>query len=440
MLDFAIESGTTVGKLEETRDFVDLFTYVCGEWTTPSVYYRWMALQLIAAVIEDRVSIEFDFHAATYPNIWVCLIGPSGTGKDHCIRMALHLLKPEDPIWRFDGRSTVPGLYDYMAARQKADQRASAPVFLVSSDITELLSPGPEAIQFTTRILALYDRHERVFMDMTRTGGPREIHRPMLNWVFGSTPEWFPKAIDPGVFSSGFSPRTFFVMGKPIDANFHLKRPIQRHDQEEVLAHLRTRVEELLAIPEGSMFVWHPDAERMYDQFLLDQQYKLQHTKVSEADRIAMNRLKVWVVKLAMLLSLARWRPGKNLTIWPRALRLAMDYSQDALRDVKIVTDLAYIGPDTKLRDFALTEIRQAGEHGIPHMDLYKFLSARGLPSPKHFKDLMDILKESGYIREDVRKTRGRPAKVYVAITRKIQLAEPEQETTDGTENPQSQD
>src|SRR6266404_3225545 len=241
-------------KLSETHDFIELFEYACGEWTTPTQFYRWMGLQLIAALIEDRVCLDFSFHAQTFPNIWVCLIGPSGTGKDHCIRMALHLLKAEDKIWRYDGRSTVPALYDYMAARQKEDQRESAPVFLVSSDITELLSPGPEAIQFTTRVLALYDRHERVFMDMTRTGGMREIKRPMLNWVFGSTAEWFPKAIDPGVFSSGFAPRTFFVLGEPNDANYHLKRPIQRWDQEEALSHLRTQVEELLAILYRSMF------------------------------------------------------------------------------------------------------------------------------------------------------------------------------------------
>src|SRR6185503_3564456 len=126
--------------LETTWNFVDIYTHAAGRWKTPAAFHRWMALSIISACIEDRVTL---------------------TLMDHAIGVALSYFEPDDPLCVHDGKLTIPSLYDTMADYQKETQRDSAPMLLVSSDLPELLPPGPEAQEFTSRGLQLFGGRKR---------------------------------------------------------------------------------------------------------------------------------------------------------------------------------------------------------------------------------------------------------------------------------------
>lgn len=275
-------------KLDTTRDFIELYEYVAGEFTTPPAFHRWAAISLIAACLEDRVWLQRFEHSPLYPNVWVFLIGPSGTGKDHAMGLMLSLLKPEDPLWVIDGKVTIPALYDYMSLRQKSTGRNSAPIYLVSSDVTEQLPLGTEAKDFTTRALALYGGRDRPLLDITRTGGTKLVNKPLMNWIAGCTPGWFPQAIDPAVFASGFAARAFFIIGAPQYEHFTKSHPTRRYDREVIMEHLRARVEAFMQV-EG-LFTLTDRAQANLDGWLEYTKKQLESGGLTEVDTAAPGR------------------------------------------------------------------------------------------------------------------------------------------------------
>lgn len=71
--------------------FKDWFTYFAKD-NIPRIYQRWALLSLAAALLEKNVYLQegIDF---IYPNIYVALVGDSGTGKTRTIKRVLEILK-----------------------------------------------------------------------------------------------------------------------------------------------------------------------------------------------------------------------------------------------------------------------------------------------------------------------------------------------------------
>lgn len=398
-------------KLEDTTDFIELFEYLGGDWIVPSQFLRWTAMSLIAACVEDRVWVQVFDHAPLYPNIWVFLIGPSGTGKDFSIGMALGLLRPEDALWKIDGKVTMPAMYDYMAKQQKVSGRDSAPVYLVSSDVTEQLPLGPEAKDFTSRALALYGGRDRELVDLTRTGGDKVVRRPLLNWAAGCTQEWFPLAVDPIVFNSGMAGRAFFILGEPVLEQYHKPSPTRRHDHDLVMDFLRKRVEAYQAV-EG-VFILSDKAQLYYKQWLMQQQERMRSTTLSDVERAVMNRTRASVLKLAVIFALSRWQGGM-LVIKAGHMSRAISALQEVMSGVVSVSDFAYVTIDTAALDKVREVIRMSGM--IRRDALLRVMTKRGIKGSKQLSEIVDTLKEAGQITLEKRKPvrPGGPWPVYI--------------------------
>lgn len=381
-------------KLDETQDFVDLFEYVGGGWVVPSVFLRWAALSLLAAVVEDRVFVRVFEHAPLYPNIWVFLIGDSGCGKDYAIGLALSLLPPNHTLWKIDGKVTMPALYDYLQRQQRLTGRDSAPAYLVSSDVTEQLPLGVEAKEFTSRVLQLYGGRERQLFDLTRTSGDRYIQRPLLNWIAGCTREWFPHAIDATVFNAGFAGRAFFILGEPQLEHFSEITPPRRRDHDAVMEHLRARVEFFFELhAEATM---SERARLFYQQWLENQRMHLQNAQLTEVERAVVNRQRTTVLKLATLYAISAWVPGKSLTIRGNHINRAIDDMRVLLRAVLEVANFAYQTPDTVLVDRVRDIIRTAGV--IPRQRCLDLAVRRGVKSHKTFDEIIETLVQAGIV------------------------------------------
>jgi len=413
----------TVSKLDKTLDFIDLFEYLGGDWIVPSHFLRWTAMSLIAACVEDRVWYQVVDHSPLHPNLWLFMIGPSGTGKDLAVGMALSLLNPEDPIWKIDGKVTMPAMYDYMSRMQKSTGRNGAPVYLISSDVTEQLPLGPEAKDFTSRALALYGGRDRELTDLTRTHGDKLVRNPLLNWYAGCTKDWFPLAVDPIVFNSGMAGRAFFVIGEPVVAQFHKPHPTRRHDQDLVQAYLRERVESLLTV-EG-VFLMSERARYGYNQWLFQQQERIQSSTLTDVEKAVINRTRTSVLKLAMIYALARWTGGA-LVIKGGHLSRAISSIQDVMDGVVAVSDFAYVTMDTATLDNVRDIIRAEG--AITKSALTKQSLRRGVKDATHLDRLLDALRQAGEI--EFKKFRPTGSKggpwplTIVWKTRKIMLSE----------------
>lgn len=399
-----------VSILDQTRNFIDLHVYAAGRWKTPSRFHRWAAISLLAALVEDRVWLNVLDHEPLHPNIWTFLIGGSGVGKDHAIGFALSHLRDEDHLCRIDGKVTAPGLYDWLEASQKKSGRSSAPFYLITSDVSEQLPLGPEAKDFTSRVLALYGGRSRVFVDITRGSGTKSIRNPLGNWVAGCTPKWFPNAIDPMIFSSGYIGRSAFIFGEPDMDYFHLSKPALHHDTPEVLDHLRRRVEMYLAI-EG-LFAVAPEAKIIHDAWLIHLAELARRGDLTDIDRETIGRIKTTAEKLSMIFALADWEAGL-LIITGDHMKVGINEAEGLMKGARIIAEFAFSNSDSDAA-FALRDlIRNVGE--ITHQNLVRGAMKRGITG-RRLKELIEDLVTAGLVIQDKRKpsSKGGPwPKIY---------------------------
>ena len=382
-------------KLQSTKNFIELYEHAAGDWKTPKAFHRWAALSLIAACVEDRVWLPIFDHAPLHPNIWTFLIGGAGVGKDHAIGVALsYIRRDEDPILIVDGKVTIPALYDFLSDHQKAAQRPSAPVWLISSDVTELLPLGTEAKDFTSRALSLYGGRERPLMDITRTSGSKTVHKPLMNWIAGCTPRWFPQAIDPLVFHSGYASRVFFVVGKPQLDHAHRMKPLEHLDAPEIRDHLRTRIQAYQTV-EG-LFIIDPMAQLMFDVWLKDQVERMRKENLSDVEQEIIGRQQTSVLKLAMLFSLADWVPGKLLRIQQHHMELAIPTMRDAVEGTKVIADFAFATQATEAINRVKGLIQQEGR--LTKSRLLRLALARGVKSSDELDKIVETLRIAGHI------------------------------------------
>lgn len=373
-----------MSKLDETYNFLDLYVHAAGKFKTPKDFHLWSGIALIAACVETRVTIEGFDHAQLYPNMWTFLIGGSGVGKDHAIGFALSFLEQDDPILVIDGKLTVPAMYDLMAKHQKETQRDTAPMFLVSSDLPEQLPPGPESLEFTSRVLSMYGGRPRKFGDHTRTSGDRVVKNPLLNWIAGVVPRWFPKAIHPDVFHSGMAGRALFIHGEKDPQFTHKQKPMLPADYDLVRAHLRMRVQALLHV-EGKVRMTRK-AERILDAWLYEHSQQKPRNEIEDAVH---ERKLTLVKKLTAILALADWLGGE-IVARGEHVSLAIQLLPTVERGVKKVGEYIYKTQDTLLKEIVETAIRDAGK--ISRSRLVAHTTGRGIKDVKHLDSILDTL------------------------------------------------
>jgi hypothetical protein len=391
-------------KLDETANFLDLYLHCVGKWKTPVAFHTWAAMSLIAACVEDRVYIPGFEHSKLYPNLWVFLIGGSGVGKDHAIGFALSLLDYDDPLLVHDGKITIQGMYDAMAAHQKITGRDAAPMYLVSSDLPEQLPPGPESLEFTSRVMPAYGGRERKFADMTRTGGMKHVKNPLLNWIVGVVPRWFPRAIHPDVFHSGLAGRSMFVHGEKNQQYSHVRAPILPADYDLVKAHLRMRVLALQTVEGPVRFT--KKALRILDSWLFEHSQQKPENEIAEAIH---ERKKVLVQKVATILCLTDWLGGE-VVCRGQHVADAIQMLPMIERGIKVVGEYIYKTPDTQLKEIVEVAIRDNGK--VSRSRLMTIVTARGIKDVRHFDAIIDMLIQSGTI-ERTREKMGNGKWVY---------------------------
>lgn len=398
--------------LNTTYNFLDLHVHSAGRWKTPRSFHYWSALSLIAACVEDRVYMDLFRHAPLYPNIWTFLLGLSGVGKDHAIGVVKAHLRHTDPLTVVDKRVTVPGLYDLLRDRQQKISRESAPFWLISSELGELLPIG-ESEDFCSRVLPLYGGRPRVTGDATRTSGNKELLNPMMNWLGGTTPEWFPRAISGSVFQSGFAGRSNFIFGEPDKQFTHLIQPDLPTDYDQVMTHMRTRVELLMSL-EGQM--WLTDkAVAWMNRWLREQQDRKFNTDIEAS---VAERHRTQALKLGMLFSLAEWRGEVKLETTHEHLAAAVAVLQSISGAVLQLADVIYKTVDTQVLEHVGDLIR--GARSISRSELLTKATKRGCKGARHLDEIIATLGQMGRVttRRPQTTGRGRNRTLYEWVNR----------------------
>jgi hypothetical protein len=344
---------------------------VAGVSSVPREYHFWCALSLIAALVADRVWIEKIRNKPLAPNLFVMLVGASGTGKGVAIDNATWFLPPLPHLGFFRGKVTAPRLIDYMGRPHKGpDGRmhpANAKVYLCTPELSLSLGAGPLADEMVKTLTELYTGGDYTFQHGTRMSGDVLVQGPCVNWIAGSAREWFLTALTPAAIRGGALARMCLIEPRSDSSDVIITDPIYPDDYDTVCRHLKARCLSL-AFTRGpfKMTLGANEVERRWNS-------TRPKDENSDLDP-SWHRQHALMLKLAMLLSLAE---GGPLVVAKRHIQAAIPLVVEAQRPSADLIALSNAGYEMRHYYHVRDAIERAGR--IQRAVLQRRLSPRGI-------------------------------------------------------------
>jgi len=404
-----------MGKLDETRDFFELFLHQTGTSEVPRSFFFWAAMSLLAASVGDRVWIEPDAGRKIFPNLYVFLIGPSGSGKEQAVVGAAKLGMHEPILELFMGRATRQYLLDYLTKDGPAEdgmRYAHNPhLYLVTEELGSAIRGGDlghDLISFMTE----YFGPKPIGHDGTRGTGLVTLHDPCFNWLAGTTDEWLIRAVDRDAIEGGFFARVIAVRGRR-DYKERFPQIIYPDDRDEVREHLKWRVSQYALLRGG--FQYTPAAQTLHDEW-----YMQRAEPVETLEEPSFNRSDEMVFRLSLLLRLSEIDlvvddHGQPALITPYVdvchFNEAVHLWNGLAADIPATMRKASATERSSIVDIVGEMIQKA--RIVDHSSLLKRVGNRGFDRAM-LQAAIETLKERGEVTEDTPiKTAGRPKRVY---------------------------
>lgn len=381
-------------KLNETTNFIKLYQHMVGISEVPQQFHLWCAVSLIAACVADRVWIEKFRGSKLAPNLYVVLLGPSGCGKGVAIDLATKFVQDNKLVNVYRGKATGQYLIEHLGRTRKlpSGQRVleNAKMYLLTPELAMSVGSGNLADDFIKIMTELYTGGDYQFQFGTRTSGNVLVRGHTINWLGGSTKEWFIKSLSRDSVEGGALARMILI-----PANYDWKKrytePIMPTDYAYIREHLEARVV-MLCHAEG-LFVKTDEAreeeDRWYHQRMPPGDESLQPTWRRQHDLM---------LKLAMILALAE---GGELVVRKSHILNAIRMTESAEAAVPTIISLASIPPEHQGYHFLRDYIRRCGK--VQRQTLTTKCSKRGITASRMEEFLKTLLGEGV-----IKRTKGR--------------------------------
>lgn len=283
-------------------------------------WHFWSGLTALAAACRRNFYL-LGGHKRLYPNLYVILEGPSGSGKNTAIERAQGLLyamndsivaqaRPRDArvplLTMLPNKMTPPVFVDSLQRGNRVTAEAPEIPTLGADYEHAGICVAPEASTLLSRdqfgvdqlIVLFTQAYDGWIEDATLARSTIQLHNVVLSLLLGSTMSWLRKNITATVFEGGFMGARCLVIPKPLTGRCYPREPLVDPVQRDALA-------EALAWysrHDPTEMILAPDAERAYDDWYRSREL------VSEDDRIAsyFGRKRVYLLKLAILFAVSR--------------------------------------------------------------------------------------------------------------------------------------
>lgn len=242
-----------IPKLQQTKNFFELYQYICGKSEVPTIYHFWASVALLAATMEDRVWVEKFRGEKLYANLYIMLIGEGGLGKGEAISQANRLIDSSAQIPKFRGSLTQASLIDQLGKVEKDEWgRQTIPnprLWLIMDELKNNLGTNVALVEaFIALMTELYTATNYTINTSTRKHGKVDIANAVVNWLAGTTEGDLRDILTRKLIDSGFTARVCFVFGE-YDFSKRYPKITYPQDYEEVYEHLRLRLWMLRATP-----------------------------------------------------------------------------------------------------------------------------------------------------------------------------------------------
>lgn len=201
--------------------WIDEFMLYTEQLPSPRLFRKWAAITAVAGALERKVWVRPYPNKVTYPNIYVALVGPPGTGKT-VVTSEVWTLWDALTNGTVSGHHVAPSsvskasLIDALA---KAERKIIRPMdnpsvisfnsLQIACDELGVLIPAYEN-DFMNVLTAIYDNNP--YSETRRTRDLNiQIRAPQLNIIAGTTPSYLNAIMPEGAWEQGFISRMFLI-------------------------------------------------------------------------------------------------------------------------------------------------------------------------------------------------------------------------------------
>ena len=356
-----------------------------SELESPKSFWYWAAVAALSAVVKDQVWMNRQIYNL-YPNIYVMLHAESGMKKGPPISMARQLVKTINNTKIISGRSSIQGILKDLGTAQtvpggKVNNKAVA--FICSSELSSSIVEDKVA---TTILTDLYDRQYNVgewrsLLKMETF----QLKDPTITMLTATNEAMSEDFFTKSAIQGGYFARTFIVYEKEGHVSNSLIFPLTNPPDYKVSSEYLKEIAKLAGpfTPMASMdssdefkypkekfgrTIYFNEVGIIYDDWYED--FKANIKNMDKDETGTMNRFGDSVLKVAMLLSLAR---EPVLTIQPDAMLEAITECQKLLGNVRKTT-LGKQGQSASaaLKTFIIMELLNREPHSITRAILMK--------------------------------------------------------------------
>lgn len=188
---------------------------------SPPEFRRWAAISTVAGVLERRVWTPSRATRPTYPNLYVCLTGISGSGKTEAINIARALWAQLDKFILAPDNLTPAAFYDALFGSLKVQANGNSNG---NGILQDMCSPITVCNRELGVLFPAYDRgwlsdlsdlwdNQDFWKSARRVSTTVEIERPTVNILSAVTPKYLGDVMPEIAWGQGFAARMLYIYG-----------------------------------------------------------------------------------------------------------------------------------------------------------------------------------------------------------------------------------
>jgi hypothetical protein len=291
-----------------------------------------------------------------HTNMYIVLVGPPGrVKKTTALRLGKRMLKQVPNVHFTTNAASAAALVDQLSAIQSQSHQS---ITSFSSELGTILGSGAaDMIDFLTDIWDCEPDWDK----QTVTRGKRDIPRPWLNFLAGTTPNWMGENLSKTAVEGGFVARSLFIY----ESQRILKSPfpdiqLWHKTLEKDLVHDLAQISEL-----NGEFRFDPAARDWYDKWYMDES---RFPSIDDPRVVGyFDRKHVHLLKVAMGLSLAE---SDRMILTVRDLETAKSLLEEI--EPTMASAFATVGKNTFATDMEriYEHIKTRGQTGVSYAEI----------------------------------------------------------------------
>lgn len=237
-------------------------------------YHFWAGIYALSAIVNRRVWISLGQYNL-YPNLYIILLGPPGSGKDLAMDTSRLVVEDVGGV-KFSGdaqtkESLVRYLRDDCPVQivVNGEYQTITPIAMYATELSHLLGANSgHMIDFLTTI---YTKDKR-YVTKTKNKGDDVIERPFLGLLAGTTQDWITTYLKSDIIGGGFTRRVIFVneQARASIRDKSKRRPFLTVTPEQAEARKKVlEYGEVLKSVVGE-FSWSPEAKAEYERWYIN--------------------------------------------------------------------------------------------------------------------------------------------------------------------------